>query len=75
MVEIAARAGARIARVQQIIKDQYYKPSEADILIAEMQAEIKNTGHAYDPYCLRPFCMKYREMFTDAREQAIQGGA
>ena len=74
MVEIAARAGARIARVQQIIKDQYYKPDEMQEMLSEMQSEMKNAGHAYDEDCTRPFCVKFRRMFIEALGQARQGG-
>lgn len=75
MVVLAARAGARIARVQQIITDKYAKPDEEAELLAEMNREIQTTGHAYDENCTRPFCVKYRRMFLDSLAQALQGGA
>ena len=72
---LAAKAGARIAHVQQIILDQYRKPDEMQMLLDEMNAEIKNAGHAYDENCVRPFCVKYRRMFIDALAQSVaQGG-
>ena len=72
---LAAKAGARIAHVQQIIRDQYSKPDEMQELLNDMNAEIKNAGHAYDENCTRPFCVKYRRMFIDALAQSVaQGG-
>ena len=72
MVQLAARAGGRITRIQQIINDQYAKPSPESITLDEVLSEMQNRGHMYDEHCDSPFCSKYRQMFTEALAQAMQ---
>ena len=72
MTFLAARAGARIARIQQVINDKYSPPSPLSISKDEVLQEMQNMGHMYDEHCNSPFCVKYRQMFAQAALQVAQ---
>lgn len=72
MVQLSARAGARIARIQRIIADQYLPPSPMSITRDEVLKEIEEMGHMYDEHCDSPFCKKYRTMFAQAAAMVAQ---
>lgn len=75
LIALAARAGARMQELKNIITDLYVDTSQV-ITREEYDREMELYGHHYDEDCTSPFCTKVRQMYEAALQQvAPQGGA